>query len=112
MRVTVEHRQRTTGLGSAQSQCVKCTVLFSEEKAIIGLRGLRDHIVVLDPPSPPPSFREWMTAGVLLGLGLLLSSIFLGGGYAVFGGFLCSDHPSPGPLGNGGHADLRPRCQC
>ena len=66
MRVTIEHRQKTTGLGSAQSQFVRCMVLFSEEeKAIIGVRGLKDHVVVLDPPSPPPTHREYMTAGIL-----------------------------------------------
>jgi hypothetical protein len=109
MRVTIEHRQKTTGLGGTQSQFVKCAVLFSEEeKAIIGVRGLKDHVVVLDPPSPPPSYREWMTAGILLGfspmagmigLGLLLSSIFLGGKSAVFGGFLLFGSPIAWAIG-------------
>jgi hypothetical protein len=103
MRVTIEHRQKTTGLGSAQSQFVDCLVLFSEEeKAIINVRGLKDHVVVLDPPRPPPTHREYMTAGVLrgfsplagmIGLGLLLSSIFLGGKYAAFGGLLLFGSP-------------------
>ena len=68
MRVTIDHRQQTTGLGSTQSQFVKCTVQFSEEeKAIISVRGLKDHLIVLDNPRPPPSYREYMTAGFLLG---------------------------------------------
>jgi hypothetical protein len=98
MRVTTEHRQQTTGLGSSQSQFVDCLVQFSEEeKAIIKVRGLYDHVIVIDPPSPPPTYREYMTAGILLafsplvgiiGFGLFLSSVFTGGGYAVLGGFL------------------------
>ena len=68
MRVTIDHRQQTTGLGSKTSQFVDCVVLFSEEeKAIIKVRGLTDHLIVVDPPSPPPSYREYMIAGVLQG---------------------------------------------
>jgi hypothetical protein len=72
------------------------------------VRGLKDHVVVLDPPSPPPSYREWMTAGILLGfspmagvigLGLLLFSIFLGGGSAAFGGFLLFGSPIAWAIG-------------
>jgi hypothetical protein len=103
MRVTIDHRQQTTGLGSSQSQFVECLVQFSEEeKAIIRVRGLSDHIVVLDPPSPPPTYREYMTAGVLrgfsplagvIGFGLLLSSIFTGGQNAALGGLLFFGSP-------------------
>ena len=103
MRVTTEHRQQTTGLGSSQSQFVDCLVQFSEEeKAIIRVRGLHDHIIVLDPPSPPPTYREYMTAGILrgfsplagvIGLGLFMSSIFIGGGYALLGGFMFFGSP-------------------
>jgi hypothetical protein len=106
MRVTIDHRQQTTGLGSTQSQFVECTVQFSEEeKAIIGVRGLFDHLIVLDNPRPPPSYREYMTAGILLAftplIGLvgffilvfaIANSIFSGGqsggGYAFLGGVL------------------------
>src|ERR1700688_2363890 len=103
MRVTIEHRQQTTGLGSSQSQFVDCLVQFSEEeKAIIRVRGLHDHIIVLDPPSPPPTYREYMTAGILrgfsplagvVGFGLLLSSIFTRGQYAEIGGLLFFGSP-------------------
>jgi hypothetical protein len=96
-------------LGSAQSQFIDCLVLFSEEeKAIINVRGLKDHVVVLDPPRPPPTYREYMTAGILrgfsplagmIGLGLLLSSIFLGGNYAVIGGFLLFGSPIAWAIG-------------
>src|ERR1700733_12241873 len=102
MRVTIDHRQQNTGLGSTISQFVECTVQFSEEeKAIIRVRGLNDHIIVLDPPSPPPSYREYMTAGILqgfaplfaiIGFGLIILSIFDafsggrgGGSFGVFG---------------------------
>src|SRR5580692_10469222 len=103
MRVTTEHRQQTTGLGSSQSQFVECTVQFSEEeKAIIRVRGLHDHIIVLDPPSPPPTYREYMTAGILrgfsplagvVGVTLFMSSMFIGGAYALLGVFLFFGSP-------------------
>jgi hypothetical protein len=106
VRVTIDHRQATTGLGSTQSQFVECTVQFSEEeKAIIAVRGLYDHLIVLDNPRPPPSYREYMTAGILLAFAPLIAfvgffilifsianNIFSGGqsggGYAVLGGVL------------------------
>jgi hypothetical protein len=103
MRVTTEHRQQTTGLGSSQSQFVDCLVQFSEEeKAIIRVRGLQDHIIVLDPPSPPPTHREYLTAGILrgfsplagvVGVTLFVSSMFIGGGYALLGVFLFFGSP-------------------
>ena len=103
MRVIIDHRQQNTGLGSTISQFVECTVQFSEEeKAIIRVRGLNDHIIVLDPPSPPPSYREYMTAGILqgfaplfaiIGFGLLLSSFFNRGQYAEIGGLLLFGSP-------------------
>src|SRR3984893_19085909 len=106
MRVTISHRQRTTGLGGTQSQFVDCTVQFSEEeKAIIKVRGLSDHLIVLDNPRPPPSYREYMTAGILLAFSPLFGligfwtlvyaviNIFLSGSasatsYALIGGVL------------------------
>ena len=106
MRVTIDHRQQTTGLGGTQSQFVACTVQFSEEeKAIIKVRGLADHLIVLDPPRPPPSYREYMTAGILVAFsplfGLIgfwtvvygvMNLVFSGGqsgvGYLVIGGLL------------------------
>src|ERR1700722_2011086 len=106
MRVTIDHRQQMTGLGGTQSQFVACTVQFSEEeKAIIRVRGLADPLIVLAPPRPPPSYREYMTAGILLAfsplIGLIgfwtlvysiLNLIFSGpgsaGGYALLGGVL------------------------
>jgi hypothetical protein len=76
MRVTIDHRQQTTGLGGTQSQFVACTVQFSEEeKAIIRVRGLTDHLIVLDNPRPPPSYREYMTAGILLAFSPLFAII-------------------------------------
>jgi hypothetical protein len=109
MRVTTEHRQQTTGLGSRQSQFVDCTVQFSEEeKAIISVRGLHDHVIVLDPPAPPPTYREYMTAGILrgfspfagiIGFGLLLSSIFNRGEYAILGGFMFFGSPIAWAIG-------------
>jgi hypothetical protein len=97
MRVTVDHWQKTTGLGGTQSQFVQCTVQFSEEeKAIIDVRGLHNHIIVVDPPTPPPSRREHMIAGILRGfsplfflIGLtlfmpsLMNVLFSGGNYGV-----------------------------
>jgi hypothetical protein len=106
MRVTINHRQQTTGLGSTQSQFVECTVQFSEEeKAIISVRGLANHLIVLDHPRPPPSYREFMTAGILRGFAPLFAfvgfSIFVpslirsifsggqsGGEYVLLGGML------------------------
>jgi hypothetical protein len=106
MRVTINHRQRTTGLGSTESQFVDCTVQFSEEeKAIIRVRGLADHLIVLDNPRPSPSYREYMTAGILLAFSPLFGlvgfwtlvyaviNVFLSGwasatAYAVIGGVL------------------------
>jgi hypothetical protein len=103
MRVVIEHRQQVTGLGSKISQFVDCTVQFSEEeKAIINTRWLVDHIIVLDPPSPPPTYREYMTAGILqgfapfftiIGLGLLVSSIFNRGQFAELGWLLLFGSP-------------------
>jgi hypothetical protein len=103
MRVVTEHRQQVTGLGSKISQFVECTVQFSEEeKAIIKKRGLGDHIIVLDPPTPPPTYREYMTAGILqgfapffaiIGLGLLISSIFNRGQFAELGWLLLLGSP-------------------
>src|SRR5215471_8317022 len=76
MRVTINHRQKTTGLGGTESQFVDCTVQFSEEeKAIIKVRGLADHLIVLDNPRPPPSYREYMTAGILLAFSPLFAII-------------------------------------
>src|SRR6516162_5854368 len=76
MRVTIDHRQQTTGLGGTQSQFVDCTVQFSEEeRAIIKFRGLTDHLIVLDNPRPPPSYREYMTAGILLAFSPLFAII-------------------------------------
>jgi hypothetical protein len=78
MRVVIEHRQVVTGLGSKISQFVDCTVQFSEEeKAIVKKRGLGDHIIVLDPPTPPPAYREYMTAGILQGFAPLFAMIGL-----------------------------------
>jgi len=109
MRVTIDHRQKLTGLGGSQSQFVQCLVHFSEEeKAIIRVRGLNDHVVVLDPPSPPPSYREYMTAGLLrafsplatiIGFGFLLSSIFLNGRFASLGGLLFFGSPIAWAIG-------------
>jgi hypothetical protein len=110
MRVSIDHRQRTTGLGSQKSQFVICTVQFNEEeKAIIAVRGLLDHIIVLDPPSPPPSRREYMTAGILqgfaplfaiIGAGLIFLSIYdamsggrSGGSYGALGALLLIGSP-------------------
>ena len=84
MRVTIDHRQITTGLGGTQSQFVDCTVQFSEEeKAIIDVRGLKDHLIVLDNPRPPPSYREYMTAGILLAFSPLF--MFIGFWTIVYG---------------------------
>jgi hypothetical protein len=106
MRATIEHQQRTTGLGGTQSQFVECVVQFSEEElAIIRARGLGKHLIVLDHPRPSPSYREYMTAGVLqafaplfafTGFMILVSatvgSLLPGGrtfeGYAALGAFL------------------------
>jgi hypothetical protein len=114
MRVVVEHRQQVTGLGSKISQFVDCTVQFSEEeKAIIRKRGLGDHVMVLDPPTPPPTYREYMTAGILqgfaplfaiIGLGFIFYTVFLmfqsigtgipvTGGAPQFGAFLLFGSP-------------------
>jgi hypothetical protein len=89
--------------GSKLSQFVDCTFQFSEEeKAIIKKRGLGDHIIVLDPPTPPPTYREYMTAGILqgfaplfaiIGLGLLISSIFNRGQFAELGWLLLFGSP-------------------
>src|SRR5580693_6326833 len=89
MRVTTEHRQQTTGLGSTQSQFVDCTVQFSEEeKAIIAVRGLYDHLIVLDNPRPSPSYREYMTAGILLAFTPIIGFIgFWTLVYAIFKAF-------------------------
>jgi hypothetical protein len=86
MRVVIEHRQVVTGLGGKISQFVDCTVQFSEEeKAIIKKRGLGDHIIVLDPPTPPPAYREYMTAGILQGFAPLFAIIGFGLiGYSLF----------------------------
>jgi hypothetical protein len=111
MRVVIDHRELLTGLGSKISQFVDCTVQFSEEeKAIIKKRGLNDHIIVLDPPTPPPTYREYMTAGILqgfaplfaiIGLGLIFYSVFQGinsgrgvsSGAPEFGAFLLFGSP-------------------
>ena len=117
MRVTISHRQRTTGLGGTQSQFVDCTVQFSEEeKAIIKVRGLADHLIVLDNPRPPPSYREYMTAGILLAFSPLFGligfwtlvyaviNIFLSGSasatsYALIGGVLIVFSPFAWAIG-------------
>jgi hypothetical protein len=106
MRASIEHQQRTTGLGGTQSQFVECVVQFTEEElAIIRARGLGKHLIVLDHPRPSPSYREYMTAGVLQAfaplfafIGFMLLVLALMGslvpgagtfrGYAALGAFL------------------------
>jgi hypothetical protein len=117
MRVSIDHRQRTTGLGGAQSQFVMCTVQFSEEeKAIIAVRGLLDHIIILDPPTPPPSRRVYMTAGILrafsplagvIGFWTLVPSVVAtlfsggrsGGEFVLLGGLLFFGSPIAWAIG-------------
>ncbi len=117
MRVTIDHRQQTTGLGSQTSQFVICAVQFSEEeKAIIAVRGLLDHIIILDPPTPPPSRREYMTAGILqafsplaglIGFWMLVPSVITtifsagrsGGQFVLLGGLLFFGSPITWAIG-------------
>src|ERR1700739_2946710 len=100
MRVTIDHRQQTTGLGGTQSQFVNCTVQFSEEeKAIINVRGLADHLIVLEHPRPPPSYREYMTAGILLAFSPLFGLIgFLTVIYAILNLFFSGGRSAAGYL--------------
>ena len=94
MRVVLEHRQEVTGLGSQISQFVDCTVQFSEEeKAIIRVRGLYNHIIVADPSTPPPSRREFMAAGILQGFAPLFA--LMGFALTVFGVFKVFTSPFP-----------------
>jgi hypothetical protein len=98
VRVTIDHRQQTTGLGSTQSQFVECTVQFSEEeKAIIAVRGLYDHLIVLDNPRPPPSYREYMTAGILLAFTPLIALV----GFATLAFAIANNIFSGGQNGGG-----------
>ncbi len=99
MRVTIEHREERGGLvGDGRSYYVDCTVQFSEEeKAIIRARGMQTHFIFVDPPTRPPDLFEYMTAGVLMicgplvtviGMALIFGSIFMGLRSLQFGIFL------------------------
>src|SRR5690349_5928248 len=99
MRVTIQHREEVAGLvGDKRQYYVDCTVVFSEEeKAIIRVRGLNDHFIVAEAPTPPPAMFLYMAAGVmmaftplfvLIGIGLTIASVFYGWGYGLLGTIL------------------------
>jgi len=104
MRVTIEHREQSAGIiGADRNYYVDCTVRFSEEeKAIIQARGLHGHVIIIEPPTPPPTQSQYMTAGALqafspfagvIGAGLIFLSIFTRSDYGPLGGLLMVGAP-------------------
>ena len=74
MRVTIEHREETTGVtGKGRNYFVDCAVEFSEEeKAIIRARGLFDHGFSMLAAEPLPSQVAYVGSGVIRTIGRLL----------------------------------------
>jgi hypothetical protein len=83
VRATITHREEDGLLPSTKRHYVDCSVLFSEEeKAIIRVRGLSAHYIVVDPEIPPPPARLGTLATLLKALAPLT---FLGGCVAGIG---------------------------
>jgi hypothetical protein len=96
MRVTIEHREQTAGVGgNKRNYFVDCLVeLSQEERAIIKARSLYDHHFAVDGAEPPRSTTNFIGAGALkgfapiIGIGGFIWGVFGGGtaaGLLVFG---------------------------
>jgi hypothetical protein len=74
MRVTIEHREQTTGLVQNHTQSyIDCTVDFSEEeRAIIKARDLYREGFIVRTSTPLPSGSSVLGTGLLRGLGPLM----------------------------------------
>lgn len=74
MRVTIEHREATSGvLGKHKESYVDCTVNFSEEeRAIIKERDLYRESFIVRTSTPLPSTGSVVGTGLMRGLGPLM----------------------------------------
>jgi len=82
MRVTIEHREATTGvLNSHKESYVDCTVNFSEEeRAIIQARDLYREGFSVRTSTPLPSRSSIFSTGLMRGLGplMIVGGLFYG----------------------------------
>lgn len=78
MRVTIEHREESSGLtGSAKQHYVDCMVEFSEEeKAIIKARDLKNTNFTVPSASPLPTQSAYWGSAILNTLGRI--GVFVG----------------------------------
>lgn len=74
MRVTLEHREETSGItGNQKDTYIDCTVLFSEEeKAIVRQRNLYDQSFQIDAATKLDSSASFVGSGVLRVVGILM----------------------------------------
>jgi hypothetical protein len=74
MRVTIEHREQTTGLVQNHKQSyIDCMVQFSEEeRAIIRARDLYREGIIVRTSTPLPSGGSILGTGLMRGLGPLM----------------------------------------
>jgi hypothetical protein len=86
MRVTIDHREETTGLaGNKRNYFVDCLVeLSEEERAIIKARSLYDHYFIAKGAEPPRSTADFIGAGFLKGSAPIIGII--GFVWGIFGG--------------------------
>jgi hypothetical protein len=92
MRVTLEHREQTSGIaGSQKDTYVDCTVLFSEEeKAIIQQRNLYDQRFQIGAATKLDSATSFVGSGLLriIGVLMLIAGVIAGIAGASLGGLL------------------------
>lgn len=80
MRVTIEHREATSGVLGNHTECyVDCTVLFSEEEsAIIKARDLYREGFIVRTSTPLPTKVQFFSTGIIRTVGRFM----------IVGGFL------------------------
>jgi hypothetical protein len=74
MRVTIEHREATTGVIGTRKECyVDCKVEFSEEeRAIISERDLYREAFTVRTSTPTPSGTAFWSTNIMRGVGPLM----------------------------------------
>ena len=96
MRVTIEHREATSGVLGNHTECyVDCTVTFSEEEsAIIKARDLYREGFIVRTSTPLPSKTQFFSTNIMRVIGrfTLIGGII----YMIYSSFT---HPATEPLG-------------